>query len=388
MNRRQFVVVNNILAPYRLHMFEALNEICDQAGWEFSAHFMAITEPGREHWLSASNQIGFKYKVWADVAPPTRGGAWHFNPGLIAFLQKTAPDVVLFGGPWGSMTGIVTSMIGLPRTPVLIGWLELCRAQEDQFSGWRGTIKRYLTRKYTHFAVPGSMGKGVLQELTGSNSNILTLPNVINEEHFKRTSASAQSRKQTRKKHGLDPNRPLAIWPARLEREKNVPSVLQLLNPATLGTWQIAIVGGGTQRAEIARLIRERDLEEHISIVGPVQYREMPDLYACSDLFLLPSMQDRNPLSVIEAMFSGLPLVLSQQVGNAPEALESGKNGWLCDAENADSIRQVLVAAFGTPLDRLRSMGSVSAQTAENHWATSRKLKPFMDQCFAAATVA
>jgi len=65
--------------------------------------------------------------------------------------------------------------------------------------------------------------------------------------------------------------------------------------------------------------------------MGEVSRHEIAELYALADCMLLPSIADPNPLAVVEALWSGLPLLLSSHVGNHPEAVKSGLNGYVFD---------------------------------------------------------
>ena len=55
----------------------------------------------------------------------------------------------------------------------------------------------------------------------------------------------------------------------------------------------------------------------------------MPKYYAASDLFLLPSIHDPNPLSVVEALHSGLAVAISDRCGNVEEGVMDGDNGFV-----------------------------------------------------------
>lgn len=51
----------------------------------------------------------------------------------------------------------------------------------------------------------------------------------------------------------------------------------------------------------------------------------MIELYSISDVFVLPSISDANPLTCIEALWTELPLFISENCGNYPEVIEQGK---------------------------------------------------------------
>lgn len=56
----------------------------------------------------------------------------------------------------------------------------------------------------------------------------------------------------------------------------------------------------------------------------------------------MPSLSDPNPLTCVEAVWAGLPLLVSNHVGNYPEIVEIGKNGFVFDYSNTDIIFNIL----------------------------------------------
>jgi glycosyltransferase involved in cell wall biosynthesis len=95
----------------------------------------------------------------------------------------------------------------------------------------------------------------------------------------------------------------------------------------------------------------------------------MLTLYAQADGFCLPSLSDPNPLSVIEALWAGLPLLLSTKVGNHPECLEQGKNGFAFDPLKASSVQRAISNWMALSPDELADFGKRSKLTAyANFW--------------------
>ena len=70
---------------------------------------------------------------------------------------------------------------------------------------------------------------------------------------------------------------------------------------------------------------------------------ELAAAYHAVDVCLVPARQEGGPKSVLEAMASGVPLVTTR-VGQAPDLVEEGANGWLVDVEDADALAARAVA--------------------------------------------
>jgi len=110
----------------------------------------------------------------------------------------------------------------------------------------------------------------------------------------------------------------------RLEMEKGHQFLLDaaatLIAQSVFG-WQLQIVGGGRQLEPLREKARSLDLESVVKLMGPVQYGEKLFSYLdWADLFVLPSLTEGMPRSLIEAMARGLPAIGSR-VGGIVELL-------------------------------------------------------------------
>lgn len=143
---------------------------------------------------------------------------------------------------------------------------------------------------------------------------------------------------------------PLADAPAayvgRLTPEKDLPTLIEAAAIAVRRrpTFRLSIAGHGPCAAELAALARIRGLEGHVRFVGDV--RDVPAFLAESSLFVLPSRTEGMPLTVIEAMACGLPVVATR-VGGTPEVVLDGETGTLVPAGNAPAMAEAMLALHG-----------------------------------------
>ncbi len=103
------------------------------------------------------------------------------------------------------------------------------------------------------------------------------------------------------------------------------------------------IIGDGEARPELERRIREKGLEKKVFLLG-----QMPDAFRflpAFDIFILSSVKEGFPWSLIEAMAARLP-VIATRVGAVPEIIDNGKNGIIVEpkdpAQMAKKIREIL----------------------------------------------
>lgn len=154
----------------------------------------------------------------------------------------------------------------------------------------------------------------------------------------------------------------------------------ELLTPEMLKGWKIKLMGQGPLKAEIEATLGKRGIREFVEIVDYVPYDEMPQYYAAADLLLLPSLYDPNPLSVIEALHTGLAVAVSSQAGNVEEAVTEGKNGWVLPVLEKDAFAAKLKAVLAADKETLKKMGEVSRSENAKFWNTNEAIKVFIEQ--------
>jgi glycosyltransferase involved in cell wall biosynthesis len=325
----------------------------------------------------------FASKFWSDIGPTINNKPWHCNPTMIADLMRQRIDVLMVGGPWDSVTGALVSAFG--RRRVGIAWFEgNTKSPGRRSTGIRG-VKRWLLSQFDLLAVPGEEGARLARLLWGEGDDMprcVRLPNLVEEGRFsvdRDRPDRAMHRNEWCRELGLPVDRKVAIWPARLIPAKGVCEFLSVIEPRMLLDWSILIAGDGPLRETVGNTITSRALGGHITVRHNIPYARMPLAYLHADLFLLPSLSDPNPLSVIEAMHSGLPLLVSKRIGNYPEALQVGVNGWGIDPSSADEIRTVCSEAFNCSTDKLKEMGRASARLAGANWNTGTAITNFVD---------
>jgi glycosyltransferase involved in cell wall biosynthesis len=107
-------------------------------------------------------------------------------------------------------------------------------------------------------------------------------------------------------------------------------------------------------------LAQELGLGQRVRFLG--SRADVPDILRASDVFVLSSDYEGNPLSVLEAMAAGLP-VISTAVGGVPELVQDGATGLLVPAGDAHALAEAIVQMGRDPMRRA-VMGNAAWQTA------------------------
>jgi glycosyltransferase involved in cell wall biosynthesis len=127
----------------------------------------------------------------------------------------------------------------------------------------------------------------------------------------------------------------LVCFVGRLAPQKNLPALIEAM--AGLKGTRLRLIGDGPQREELFKLAQVKDVP--IEILGTVPQEDMPALLAECEAFVLPSLYEGLPKSLLEAMAAGVPVVATQVQGSA-SVIRHRETGWLCEDTTPEALRQ------------------------------------------------
>lgn len=377
---KSFHIIQNIPSPYRLHLFNEMWKQFQQANIEFYVHFMSDMSRGHdERPLSWRNpKIDFPHTYWSDYGFKHH----HYNPGMLRHLAKIKPTYLLIGSTFDTFTGFFASQ-GF-KSSVKCAWSEGNTKTTGKMNGVFGWIKRKAFSGCRYIGVPGSDAAKYValhQSLTAKKMPTpVYLPNLIDETRFKpRELWDGEQLLALRKSLGIEGEDLVAFTPARLTAVKGLVEYFQKLTPEILQGWKLVIFGQGELKDVLLKVATENGFIDNVVIRDFIDYSEMPKLYAMSDMMLLPSNYDPNPLSVVEALHSGLPVALSCMAGNVEEAVTEGRNGWMLPVKDETLYREKLKTIFSADRETLRKMGRVSLTENAKFWNTELAVQAFLE---------
>ena len=103
-------------------------------------------------------------------------------------------------------------------------------------------------------------------------------------------------------------------------------------------------VGGETteiNRAVFESAVKEKGLDEYVVYLGPKYGNEKERYWDAADVFVQPTYEDCFPLTIVEAMQHGKPVVSTDE-GAIPDLVVDGMNGFVCERRNVDSLANAL----------------------------------------------
>ena len=239
-------------------------------------------------------------------------------------------------------------------------------------------LKRILLKRCNAFQVTGELQRKYINFFYPESNEKphIVLPNIIDEDLF--VHELDKLRKETfslRGNLGIDDNTQMWIIPARLSPEKGIVEFLKALGKVK--GIEVVLIGDGPLGPQIDSLIQTEELP--VTRVGFLQQEEIVKYYAVADLFVLPSYQDASPLTTIEAIAAGLPLLISNKIGNKSEVL-MGENGWSFDPGNVVSIKEVVSKVITMRRDELAEIGKYSRKIYKEFFDSKFCIESFAKQ--------
>jgi len=134
---------------------------------------------------------------------------------------------------------------------------------------------------------------------------------------------------------------PRLIAVGRLKAPKDFLTLIRACAALTTGSYEALIVGDGPDRAAIEAEIGRLGLEDSVRLAR--ERADVPELLADSDVFVLSSRSEGLPVSVLEAMAAGLPVVASR-VGGLDELVVDGETGILVSSRDHEALAAALTS--------------------------------------------
>jgi glycosyltransferase involved in cell wall biosynthesis len=280
------------------------------------------------------------------------------TPGLWRALREAKPECVVVSG-WSTFAA--QAAIGWSRMRRVPYILLVESHDAGPKAGWRRRVKQTVVPSVVKGAasvlVTGSLARESMLALGAPPGRIRVFANTIDVARYgERAAKLAGRRDQLREGFGLSPEDVVVVTVARLAPEKGIDTLLRAAAKAGVA---VQIVGDGPERASLSRLADELGVR---AAFRALPWEQVVEAYAAADVFALLSRHEPWGVVVNEAAACGLPLVLSDRVGAAPDLLREGENGMLIPADDVDAAAEALSRLADPELRR--RMGGRSRELA------------------------
>jgi glycosyltransferase involved in cell wall biosynthesis len=276
---------------------------------------------------------------------------------LYRLLRRERPDILHASSSKAGVLGRLAGFLaGVPiRIFTVHGWAFAAHAgTAGRLYRWADRLVRPLTT--TTICVSERELQAGLAARTCRADQTVVIPNAVDVAGAPRSRTAGRER-------------PLILAVGRLKAPKDFPTLVRALGKLTPGSFEALIVGEGPDRGRLEDDIEALGLAERVRLAG--ERRDVPELLAGADVFVLSSASEGMPVSVLEAMAAGLPIVASR-VGGVPEQISDGETGLLVEAGDPDELAAAL-ARLTQDAGLRRRLGAAARARAEQAF----DLEPF-----------
>ena len=216
-------------------------------------------------------------------------------------------------------------------------------------NGIRAELRKFLYgvlyRFVDGFLAVGSANKDFYLSFGVPLKKIFDVPYAVDNDRFIDASIKLYNhKKQLKNKYRLKDNLPIILFSSKLIESKRpcdlIIAVKQLKEDYGIAT-SLLIVGSGIKEKEIHNFVDKNEIA-NVVFTGFLNQMELPEVFAISDVFVLPAENEAWGLIVNEAMCSSLPIILSEEIGCAKDLLIEGVNGIYMQPGNISSITSAL----------------------------------------------
>ena len=158
---------------------------------------------------------------------------------------------------------------------------------------------------------------------------IRIIPNAVDTEKFKPSKVRRDD---------------LIVWTGRFVPEKGIEYLIKAAKIVceNIRYCRFLLIGHGPLKQKILKLISEYGIERFVDIIGPLARDKIAKILKSATIFAFPSLREGMPLSVLEAMACGLP-VIGSNVPGIKDIIIDGENGILVPPRNPEKLADAIL---------------------------------------------
>ncbi len=355
------------LGPYHVARLRAASQVCDLLALE-------INDCSREYpWAPSPLPRGFNSITLNRTRRRGDSNILDQTRRLGNTLTEFAPQCVFIPGwsrgySWRALAWCLTNEV-----PAVL------MSESTEHDSPRTALKEWwkasLVSLFSAALVGGVAHVNYLAKLGMRPDRVFQGYDAVDNDYFRRMAKSVRSLGADLKRgFGLPEHYFLAS--ARFVEQKNLSRLIEayvsyrgaFAGPAGVGIgadenrpWSMVLLGDGPGRAALDRQISAEGLGRFVLLPGFKQYPELPVYYGLASAFIHASTSEPWGLVVNEAMASGLPVVVSNRCGCAPDLVSDGRNGYTFDPRNVGQLAELMLR-ISIPGPHLSAMSNASAE--------------------------
>lgn len=252
------------------------------------------------------------------------------------FMKKYKADVIIFIYLPDLLAGRffngkkILSFQGYPlgfRKKIHKGIIDICKP-DYSFS-----CSNYVRKAVEYLNIPGE-----------------TLYNGVDTGRF----SPGRKSGQLMDRYGIDEDDFVILFVGRLSRQKGIEVLIKSLRYIKIDSFKALIVGGGPLKKEIKNLVMKENLTDKVIFAGSVPHDKLPAIYRLADVFVSPSIFEPLSIVTIEAISTGIPVIVSD-TGGLKEICDSSCGFTFKVGDHLDLSRKIDILYKDTELRKIFS---------------------------------
>ena len=326
-----------MLAPYTAgdiigggaerHIKNIISKLKD---YDLEIHVISISKEIKEDNVLKKEGVVI-HQIKAVNLPMTVAGVTIYPLRMLREVKKINPDLIhgqMIGAPYGLVTGILSKKYPALLTVHTI-IKQTSKANKTFFGKIHDTLWRLLEKwelkRIQHSIVVSPHLKEELKK--DGARNIYVIPNGIDASWFDIPDKSVAGR---------------ILFVGRIRAGKGIENLIQSMKLVIDKGYDahLHVVGPTDNRHYLnylQELTKKLEITEHVTFTGGLYGGALLKEYAESSVFVLPSLDESNPIVLLEAMASGKP-VIATNVGGIPYMIDDGKNGFLVNYGDIEGL--------------------------------------------------
>lgn len=278
----------------------------------------------------------------------------HFPLDTVFQLCRFRADVVI-SNELGFRTLLAVLYTKVRPKARVIAWMDVSDSSERGRGFARNLLRKVLRSNIHAFLALGSGGMRYIRSLGIEERRILKFAYTTDVQRFASNDLNRPAGQHRR-----------VLYVGQLIGRKGLPQFIEALSrwsaehPAE--EIEFLLAGDGPLRDSLRSIPVAPNLR--ITLLGPVAYDNLPDVYAEADLFAFPSLVDVWGVVVNEALAAGLPVLGSVYAQAVAELVQPGSTGWTFRPDHPDEMYRAIEQSLATPAEQLHRMRVEARQTA------------------------
>jgi glycosyltransferase involved in cell wall biosynthesis len=308
-----------------------------------------------------------------------------FNPGLWRTIRSAKPEAVVLGTGYMYASFWLAVFAAWSCNSAVVFSSDTSTLAARDGARWKTWIKPFLLGKVYKMSdavmVTSEAGKKIALQLGVPEKQVRIIRSGMSKESWL-ARLQTFDRESVRRELNIPPSAPVVFFCAKFQQWKSPLDLLNAFARAAVKDAYLVFAGDGPQKQEILVKAQSLGIADRIRMLGFVNLSRLPGFYKAADLFVLPSKYDPCPFVVLEAMFSGLPVVLSDAVEGRLDLIHEGRSGYIYPCGDVDRLANILRRVLQDPAHLAQ------LQEGARHQMESWKIDDFLDSWTEAVEIA